>query len=73
MSDFSNALRAATATALTGGLALAGGGPASADPASAGNAGAEIAWTTDANNTLSCLRASNTDVPALYQCWRAHG
>lgn len=176
MSDFSNVLRAATATALTGGLALAGGGPASADPATTGNAsdinalaaslskgyglnnctaqnidrstqlavltcgqspdphgpaqakyvlftnadnlatsfkatikedvltpcgdagqspsnwhkdgsaasagqaacgtyrnGAEIIWTTDANNTLSYLRASNTDVAALYQWWRANG
>ena len=176
MSDFSNALRAATVTALTGGLALAGGPPASADPAitgspsdintlaaslskgydlnnctaqnidrstqlavftcgqspdprgpvqakyvlfnnadnlatsfkatikedvltpcgdanqspsnwhkdgsttSAGQAacgtyrnGAEIIWTTDANNTLSYLRSSNTDVAALYQWWRANG
>ncbi|OBH57768.1 serine/threonine protein kinase [Mycobacterium sp. E2479] len=176
MSDFSNALRAVTATALTGGLALAGGTPAGADPAttgspsdintlaaslskgyglnnctaqtidrstqlavltcgqspdprgpvqakyvlftnadhlatsfratinedvltpcgdahqspsswhkdgsaaSAGQAacgtyrnGAEIIWTTDAKNTLSYLRASNTDVGALYQWWRANG
>lgn len=176
MSDFSNVLRVATATALTVGLALAGGGPASADPdttgntsdintlaaslskgyglnnctaqnidpstqlavltcgqspdprgpvqakyvlftnadnlatsfkatikedvltrcgdagqspsnwrkdgstASAGQAacgtyqnGAEIIWTTDATNTLSYLRASNTDVAALYQWWRANG
>jgi hypothetical protein len=35
--------------------------------------GAEIIWTTDANNTLSYLRASNTDVAALYQWWRANG
>ena len=176
MSDFSNALRAATLTALTGGLALAGGVPASADPATTGSSsdintlaaslskgyglnnctaqnidgstqlavltcgqspdprgpvqakyvlftnadalansfkatinedvlspcgdagqspsswhkdgsaasagqaacgtyrnGAEIIWTTDANNTLSYLRASNTDVAALYQWWRANG
>ncbi|OBH45724.1 serine/threonine protein kinase [Mycobacterium mantenii] len=33
MSDFSNVLRAATATALTGGVALAGSVTASADPA----------------------------------------
>ncbi len=35
--------------------------------------GAEIIWTTDAKNTLSYLRASNTDVAALYQWWRANG
>jgi hypothetical protein len=35
--------------------------------------GAEIIWTTDANNTLSYLRASNTDGAALYQWWRANG
>lgn len=34
---------------------------------------AEIIWTTDAKNTLSYLRASNTDVAALYQWWRANG
>lgn len=176
MSDFSNALRAATATALSGGLALAGGGSAGADPGTTGNASdinalaaslskgyglnnctaqnidrstqlavltcgqspdprgpvqakyvlftnagnlatsfkatikedvlvpcgdagqspsswhkdgstasagqaacgtyrnaAEIIWTTDAGNTLSYLRASNADVAALYQWWRANG
>ncbi|ORA17213.1 serine/threonine protein kinase [Mycobacterium arosiense] len=35
--------------------------------------GAEIIWTTDATNTLSYLRASNTDVAALYRWWRANG
>jgi hypothetical protein len=35
--------------------------------------GAEIIWTTDAKNILSLIRASNTDVPALYQWWRANG
>ncbi|OBK40580.1 serine/threonine protein kinase [Mycobacterium sp. 1165196.3] len=35
--------------------------------------GAEIIWTTDAKNTLSYLRASNTDVAALYRWWRANG
>jgi hypothetical protein len=176
MSDFSNALRAATVAALTGGLALAGGPPASAEPAPTGSAsdinrlaaslskgyglnnctaqnidrstqlavltcgqspdprgpaqakyvlftnadsmaasfkatinedvltpcgdanqspsnwhkdgsttsagqaacgtyrnGAEIIWTTEANNTLSYLRASNTDIAALYQWWRVNG
>lgn len=34
---------------------------------------AEIIWTTDAKNTLSYLRASNTDVAALYQWWHANG
>lgn len=34
---------------------------------------AEIIWTTDAKNVLSYLRASNTDVNALYQWWRANG
>ncbi len=34
---------------------------------------AEIIWTTDAKNTLSYLRASNTDVNALYRWWRANG
>ncbi len=37
MSEFSNVLRAATATALTGGLALAGSVPAGADPATTGS------------------------------------
>ena len=35
--------------------------------------GAEIIWTTDAKNILSYIRASNNDVPALYQWWRANG
>jgi hypothetical protein len=35
--------------------------------------GAEIIWTTDAKNILSLIRASNTDVPSLYQWWRANG
>ncbi len=35
--------------------------------------GAEIIWTTDAHNTLSYLRASNTDGAAPYQWWRANG
>jgi hypothetical protein len=35
--------------------------------------GAEIIWTTDAKNVLSYIRASNTDVPALYQWWRTNG
>ncbi|SON59147.1 hypothetical protein MSIMFI_00629 [Mycobacterium simulans] len=34
---------------------------------------AEIIWTTDAKNVLSYIRASNTDVPALYQWWRTNG
>ncbi|WP_204808410.1 serine/threonine protein kinase [Mycobacterium riyadhense] len=34
---------------------------------------AEIIWTTDAKNILSYIRASNTDVPALYQWWRSNG
>ncbi len=34
---------------------------------------AEIIWTTDAKNILSYIRGSNTDVPALYQWWRANG
>ena len=34
---------------------------------------AEIIWTTDAKNILSYIRASNTDVPSLYQWWRANG
>jgi hypothetical protein len=34
---------------------------------------AEIIWTTDAKNVLSYIRAGNTDVPALYQWWRANG
>lgn len=34
---------------------------------------AEIIWTTDAKNILSYIRASNTDVSALYQWWRANG
>lgn len=35
--------------------------------------GAEIIWTTDAKNVLSYIRASNTDIPALYQWWRTNG
>jgi hypothetical protein len=35
--------------------------------------GAEIIWTTDAKNILGLIRASNTDVPSLYQWWRANG
>ena len=35
--------------------------------------GAEIIWTSDAKNILSYIRASNTDVPSLYQWWRANG
>jgi hypothetical protein len=35
--------------------------------------GAEIIWTTDAKNILSYIRASNNDVPALYQWWRTNG
>jgi hypothetical protein len=35
--------------------------------------GAEIIWTTDAKNVLSYIHASNTDVPSLYQWWRANG
>jgi hypothetical protein len=35
--------------------------------------GAEVIWTTDAKNVLSYIRASNTDVPALYQWWRTNG
>jgi hypothetical protein len=34
---------------------------------------AEIIWTTDSKNILSYIRGSNTDVPALYQWWRANG
>ena len=34
---------------------------------------AEVIWTTDAKNVLSYIRGSNTDVPALYQWWRANG
>jgi hypothetical protein len=34
---------------------------------------AEIIWTTDAKNILSYIRASNTDLPALYQWWRTNG
>jgi len=35
--------------------------------------GAEIIWTTDAKNILSYIRASNTDIPSLYQWWRSNG
>lgn len=34
---------------------------------------AEIIWTTDAKNILSYIRASNSDVPTLYQWWRTNG
>ncbi|OIN82840.1 serine/threonine protein kinase [Mycobacterium malmoense] len=34
---------------------------------------AEIIWTTDSKNILSYIRASNTDVPAIYQWWRTNG
>jgi hypothetical protein len=34
---------------------------------------AEIIWTTDNKNILSYIRASNADVPALYQWWRTNG
>ena len=34
---------------------------------------AVITWTTDAKNVLSHIRASNTDVSALYQWWRTNG
>jgi hypothetical protein len=35
--------------------------------------GAEIIWTTDAKNILSYIRASNSDVPALYKWWQTNG
>jgi hypothetical protein len=34
---------------------------------------AVITWTTDSKNVLSHIRASNTDVNALYQWWRSNG
>ncbi len=34
---------------------------------------AVITWTTDAKNVLSRIRASNTDVDALFQWWRTKG
>ena len=34
---------------------------------------AEIIWTTDSKNVLGYIRASNTDIPSLYQWWRANG
>jgi hypothetical protein len=34
---------------------------------------AVITWTTDSKNILSHIRASSTDVNALYQWWRANG
>ena len=34
---------------------------------------AEIIWTIDAKNILAYVRASNSDVSALYQWWRANG
>ncbi|HET7075124.1 MAG TPA: serine/threonine protein kinase [Mycobacterium sp.] len=34
---------------------------------------AEVIWTTDTKNILSYIRAANTDIPSLYQWWRANG
>ncbi len=34
---------------------------------------AEVIWTIDAKNVLSYIRASNTDVPPLYEWWRNNG
>lgn len=34
---------------------------------------AEIIWTTDAKNVLSYIRASNADMPPLYEWWQANG
>jgi hypothetical protein len=34
---------------------------------------AEVIWTTDTKNVLSYIRAANTDIPSLYQWWRANG
>jgi hypothetical protein len=34
---------------------------------------AVITWTTDSKNILSHIRASSTDVNALYQWWRTNG
>ena len=34
---------------------------------------AVITWTTDSKNILSHIRASSTDVSALYQWWRTNG
>jgi hypothetical protein len=34
---------------------------------------AVITWTTDSKNVLSHIRASNTDVDALYRWWRTNG
>ncbi|WP_407685705.1 serine/threonine protein kinase [Mycobacterium sp. HUMS_1102779] len=34
---------------------------------------AEVIWTVDAKNVLSYIRASNNDVPALYEWWRNNG
>jgi hypothetical protein len=34
---------------------------------------AVITWTTDSKNVLSHIRASNTNVDALYQWWRTNG
>ncbi|WP_445165910.1 serine/threonine protein kinase [Mycolicibacterium sp. Dal123E01] len=34
---------------------------------------AQITWTTDAKNILSFVRASNSDVGALYKWWLANG
>jgi hypothetical protein len=34
---------------------------------------AEIIWTTDAKKVWSLIRASNADVPPLYEWWRNNG
>jgi hypothetical protein len=34
---------------------------------------AEIIWSNTAKNVISMIRASNADVPALYQWWRVKG
>jgi len=34
---------------------------------------AQIMWTTDAKNVMSFIRASNSDVPALYNWWLTKG
>lgn len=35
--------------------------------------GAEVIWTNEAKKVLSYIRASNNDVPTLYQWWRSNG
>lgn len=57
MSDFSNALRAATLTMLTASLALAGGVPATADPA-----------TTGSTSDINALAASLSKGYGLNNC-----